>query len=139
MYYSDRGSSVLWSAGSAFVVCCLKTTSPLSCVLFLRSAVAGAVPGPGSLWDRGLTWGFSGDADAAVIVLGILSWGGGDTSSFSRVWGNVGVVLGLNFWVVGVARCFSGVWVRVGGLSRMDRALSVAAGGLKSRGADTSF
>lgn len=109
MYYSDRGGSVLWSAGSAFVVCCLVTTSLLSCVLFLGSAVAGSVPGPLSWWDRGLTWGVSGDADVAEIVLGIVSWGCGDTRTFSRVLGNVVAVLGLFFWDVVVRGGFSRV------------------------------
>ncbi len=136
--YSDRGGSVLWSAGSGFVVCCLELASPLFCVLFLTSTVAGTVPRPFSLWDGGLTWGFSRDSDAAGIVLGVFSWLGGDTSSFSSVWGNAGAVLGLFFQDVGVTGGFSMVWVSTGGLSRMDRALSRAAAGLKSWGDDAS-
>lgn len=116
-------------------MCCLETTSSPSCVLFLTSTVNGTVPGLFSLWDRGLTLGFSGDADAAGVVLGVFSWGCGDTSSFSRVWGNAGAVLGLFFWDVGVTGGFSRVW---GGLSGMGGALSEAAARLKSRGAEAS-
>ena len=115
--YSDRGGSVLWSAGSAFIVCCLKSASPLSSVLFPRSIVAGAVPGLIFLW----------------VVLEVLSWSGGDTSSLSRV----GTVLGLFFWVVEVTGGFSSVGVRAGGLSWEDKALLRAATGVKSRDADT--
>lgn len=138
MYHSDRGGSVLWSAGFAFIVCCLEITSPLSCVLFLRSTVADTVPGPLSLWDTGLTCGFSGGADVAGIVLGIISWGGGDTSSFSTVLGNARAVLGLFIWDVGVTGGFSSVWVSAGGLSRIEGALSRAAARLKTWEADTS-
>lgn len=104
-------------------------------MLFLTSAVAGAVPGPFSLWDGGLARGFSGDSDVAGIVLGVFSrGGGGDTGSFSRVWGDAGAVLGLFFWDVGV----TGGGVSAGGLSRTGGALQRAAAGLKARGADAS-
>lgn len=124
--YSERGGSVLWSAASAFVVCCLESASPLSCVLFPTSTVAANVPGLFFLWGRGLTWGrcrVSGE-----IVLGVLSWGGGGTSVGPRRWAKAGAVLGLFSWDVGVMAGFS----RVGG------ALSGAAAGLKSLGADAS-
>lgn len=96
------------------------------------------VPGVPSLWDKDCTWGVSRDSDAAGIVLGVFSWGGGDTSRFSRGWGNAGAVLGLFFWDLGVKGGFSMVSVRAGGLSRMDGALLRAAAGLKSWGADAS-
>lgn len=96
------------------------------------------MPGLFFLWDRELNWGFSGDSDAAGIVLGVSSWGGGDTSSFSRVWGKAEAVLGLFFSDVGVTGGLSRVWVSAGGLSRMEGALSRAAVGLTSRGTDVS-
>ena len=122
--YSERGGSVLWSAGSAFIVCCLETASPLSFVLFPTSAVAANVPGLFFMWGRGLTWGRVSEE----IVLGVFSWGGGDTSVFSRRWEKAGAVPGLFSWDVGVTAGFS----KVGG------ALSGAAAGLKSLGADAS-
>lgn len=113
-------------------MCCLEKASPLSCVLFLRSTVAGAVPGSFS------SWGISGDAGVSGIVLGIFSWADGDTSSFSTVWGDTGAVLGLFFCDVGVTGGFSRVWLSAAALSRMDGALLRAAAGLMSPRDDAS-
>lgn len=136
--YSDRGGSVLWSAGSAWAVCCLEAASPLSCVLFLRSAAAAIVPEALSFWAGGLTRGLSGDTDAAGAAPGDFSWGGGDTSSFSRVGGNVGAVPGLFFWEARGTGGFSRVWVRAGSRSRTEGALLRPSVGLKSLGGGAS-
>lgn len=54
MYYS-----VLWSGGSVFNVCCLKSISPLSCVTFLTSTVAANVSMLCVMFGKGLG-GFPG-------------------------------------------------------------------------------
>lgn len=115
--YSDGGGSVLWSAGSAFIVCGLETARPPP-----ASAVAGDVPGLCLLWDRGLTLGCSGDR--VCVALGLFSPGVG----FSKVCGDGGAT-GLFFsHVAGKAAFLSGLSVAAGGLSRTGRAANVSCG-----------
>lgn len=121
--YSDGGGSVLWSAGSAFIVCGLETARPPP-----ASAVAGDVPGLCLLWDRGLTLGRSGDR--VCVALGLFSPGVG----FSKVCGDGGATGLLFSHVAGKAGFLSGLSVAAGGLSRTGR----AAVGLTSPAANVS-
>lgn len=86
-----EGGSVLWSAGSAFVVCCLETASPLSCVPLPTSTTAANVPGLFFPWGGGgLAWGRCRVSDE--IVPGPLAWDVGVREGFSKVGGGLSAV-----------------------------------------------
>lgn len=116
-------------------MCCFKTVSPLSCVLFPTSAVAGVVLGLFSR-DGGIPGGFCRVGCRGWVVLGGVSWHGG---VFSEVLGRAGVVLGVFSLDRGVTGDFSRVWVRAGGFSWVDGAFSKAGPGLRAGGADGSL
>lgn len=88
VYYSHRGGSVLWSAGSFFGCCLEMASSPLS-LLFLRSTVAGTTP------EYFSSWGISGEVSVFGIVLRIFSCTDRDTGSFSAIWRDTGDAVGL--------------------------------------------
>lgn len=63
--------------------------------------------------------------DVTGIVLRVFSWGAGETSNFSRVWGNTGAVQELFLRDGEITRDFSSVWVCGGGLPWVGKALSL--------------